>query len=151
MTLLLDTGILGKLCHPKPVQNRPVAEWLANLLERDDESLRVFIPEIADDELRRKLLQLIAHGQAAPSSIHSLEALTSLLDYLPLSTPMLRRAAEFWAQSRNQGLPTAHPEALDGDVILAAQAESVGGIVVTENLKHLSRFVTAKTWTEVPV
>jgi hypothetical protein len=58
----------------------------------------------------------------------------------------MRRAAEFWAQARNLGIPTAPPEALDADVILAAQAARVGAIVATENVGHLARFVTALHW-----
>ena len=44
--------------------------------------------------------------------------------------------------------------ALDGDVILAAQAvlaktEDDVAIVATENVGHLSRFVTAYVWWEI--
>jgi len=35
---------------------------------------------------------------------------------------------------------------LDGDVILAAQAEAAGATVVTENVSHLDRFVAAADW-----
>ncbi len=42
-------------------------------------------------------------------------------------------------------------EALDGDVILAAQALEVDGVVITENLRHMTRFVTAYRWQEAPV
>jgi hypothetical protein len=48
-------------------------------------------------------------------------------------------------------LPTAPREALDGDVILAAQALGVAGIVVTENVRHLSRFVASYRWQDVPI
>ena len=41
-------------------------------------------------------------------------------------------------------MPTADPKALDCDVILAAQAIEVTGIVATDNIGHLSRFVIAK-------
>jgi hypothetical protein len=52
-------------------------------------------------------------------------------------------AAELWAQSRKAGKPTADPKALDGDVILAAQAkllESGGNpvVIATTNVGHLS-------------
>ena len=59
------------------------------------------------------------------------------------------KAAELWAQARNQGRPTADMKALDCDVILAAQALAVNGIVATENVGHLSLFVEAKDWREI--
>jgi len=34
-------------------------------------------------------------------------------------------------------------------VILAAQAEAIGAIVVTEDLKDLSQFVPARRWNEI--
>jgi hypothetical protein len=39
--------------------------------------------------------------------------------------------------------------ALDGDVILAAQAILVSGTVITSNRKHLSQFVPTKDWSEL--
>jgi len=62
MNLLLDTGILGRLCHPRQRKNRAVAQWLVQLLRDAAGGVRVFIPEIADYELRRKLLHLILQG-----------------------------------------------------------------------------------------
>lgn len=61
----------------------------------------------------------------------------------------MRQAAEFWANSRRQGVPTADKQALDGDVILAAQALAVHGTIVTGNRKHLSRFVPAMDFSEI--
>jgi len=46
-------------------------------------------------------------------------------------------------------MPTADPKELDADVILAAQALESGGIVATENVGHLGRYVTAKSWREI--
>ena len=59
----------------------------------------------------------------------------------------MRRAAELWALSRNANT-TAPDPALDGDVILAVQALSLGVpvIVATRSSNHLSRFVTAQDW-----
>ncbi|NEQ67432.1 MAG: hypothetical protein F6K21_18370 [Symploca sp. SIO2D2] len=61
------------------------------------------------------------------------------------------KAAELWAQARNTGRPTADPKALDGDVILAAQAILVAEegnevIVATTNVGHLSQFIDAREW-----
>jgi predicted nucleic acid-binding protein len=61
----------------------------------------------------------------------------------------MRRAASLWADARHRGLPTAPPDALDSDVILAAQAMEVGGTIVTTNPKHLARFVPAMSWEEL--
>ncbi len=63
-------------------------------------------------------------------------------------------AANHWAAVRKQGRPTASPDALDVDVILASQAllrqrEGHEVVVATENPLHLSLFVTAKRWNEI--
>ncbi|MEC4818281.1 MAG: hypothetical protein SAK29_34165 [Scytonema sp. PMC 1069.18] len=64
---------------------------------------------------------------------------------------MMLKAAEFWAEARRRGIPTADPKALDGDVILAAQATLIKEdgdtvVVATTNVEHLSRFVDALYW-----
>ncbi len=61
---------------------------------------------------------------------------------------------EFWAKARQQGQPTADDRALDGDVILAAQAAEIKDlgydvVIAASNVKHLSRFVTAQNWEEI--
>ncbi len=72
--------------------------------------------------------------------------LESTLVYLPLTTAVMRHAADLWAEARRRGRPTAGAQALDGDVILAAQTLAVGGRVATENVGHLSQFVEAFNW-----
>jgi predicted nucleic acid-binding protein len=74
--------------------------------------------------------------------------------YIPLTTVHLDLAARLWAQSRRVGTPTASAQALDADVILAAQALGLGlgesdYIVATTNPAHLSRFVHCAEWTEI--
>jgi hypothetical protein len=64
------------------------------------------------------------------------------------------KAAELWAQIRKQGKSTADDRALDGDVILAAQAtllarEGNNIVIATTNVGHLARFVQAKQWKDV--
>jgi predicted nucleic acid-binding protein len=81
-----------------------------------------------------------------------LDRLAGLLEYLPITTAAMRQAAKFWAQARQQGRPTAGDQALDGDVILAAQAVTLGVadvVVATTNVAHLSRFVSAETWQSI--
>ncbi|MEG3877699.1 hypothetical protein QT972_09990 [Microcoleus sp. herbarium7] len=59
-----------------------------------------------------------------------------------------------WAEARRRGRPTADPKALDGDVILAAQAILVANeghevIIATTNVGHLSQFVDARQWRQI--
>jgi hypothetical protein len=55
---------------------------------------------------------------------------------------------------RTRQTATAHDKALDGDVILAAQAEALSSefedvVVATDSVGHLSLIVPAKNWGEV--
>jgi hypothetical protein len=80
-----------------------------------------------------------------------LDQLNQAFIYLPLTTATMIQAAELWAIARRTGQATADPKALDGDVILAAQAllvqrEGHEVIVATSNVGHLARFITAADW-----
>ena len=86
--------------------------------------------------------------------LRRLDALVAALDYLSLTTAMMRQATVLWADARRQGRPTADDKALDGDVILAAQVilattANDEAIVATENVGHLARFVTAYPWWDI--
>ena len=64
----------------------------------------------------------------------------------------MRQAAVFWAQARQQRMQTADNLALDADVILAAQAVTLGVpdvVIATTNVGHLARFVSAKLWRDL--
>src|SRR5689334_21347967 len=121
MRLLLDTGILGQLCHPNTPKNKQTAEWLDEVMKYPEEA-EIIIPEMCDYELRRKLIHLIRKNQALPASLDRLNKLWQVYRYLPLDTETMQRTAELWADARSRGLPTAMDSSLDGDVILAAQA-----------------------------
>jgi predicted nucleic acid-binding protein len=144
--LLLDSGPLGELCHSSPGIQGRVQAWQVQVLTNGD---TVYVPEVADYELRRKLLHLISHSQAQPISLARLNQLAAVFDYLPVSTDMWRAAAQLWADARTQGTPTAPDAALDADMLLAAQARAVGGTVITTNTRHLSRFVQVIDWTTI--
>jgi len=63
----------------------------------------------------------------------------------------MHQAAQLWATARNTGNQTAEDTALDGDMIVCAQALSLGlpasdYVVATTNTKHLSVFVHAAAW-----
>lgn len=148
--VLLDTGVVGDLVRPKMPADQ--ADWLRRILAT---GAIVCLPEIADYELRREL-----NLQDFRSSIEALDRLAKMLVYLPLTTGVMRLAAQLWAEARRKGQPTADRKALDGDVILAAQArlahlilgarpEDVRPQVATANVGHLARFVDARAWTEI--
>lgn len=145
--VLLDAGPLGMLANPNATPTtRRCRTWVEQLLNK---GARVFIPEIADYEIRRELLR----AELTPS-VTRLDDLKQILSYAPLSTPIMLKAAEFWAQMRRQGQPTADDKALDGDVILAAQAAILGQqgetvVIATTNVGHLNRMVSAYLWYEI--
>lgn len=141
---VLDATPLSLFCHPnrRLPDVRELRAWVRRQVASGHE---VYIPEIADYEVRRELLRA-----GRTEGLRRLDEAHTELLVLPLSGSMLRRAAEFWAQARNAGHPTAPPEALDADVILAAQAEAAGAVVVTANTRHVGRFVTARHWREIP-
>lgn len=137
--IVLDTGPLGRIAHPQP--NSEIVSWLHAML---DSRATVFIPEIADYELRRNFLL-----EGLTASVRRLDQLRDILIYIPISSAAMREAADFWAMARKQGRTTAPLEALDGDVILAAQAHEVGAIVATENVGHLGLFVETHDWRDI--
>lgn len=136
LTLALDASPLGRLVNARHYIN--IQRWVGEAL---DLGATIYLPEIADYELRRGLLSLRAGG-----ALRRLDALARTLVYLPLDTTTMRQAATLWAQAKQSGHLNAHPSELNGDVILAAQALQVGAIVVTENLGHLSLFARAVDW-----
>lgn len=142
--ILLDAGPLGRLCRPnaRNSENREIAHWFTQRLHQGQENI---VPEIADFEVRRELIRA-----GLSQSLERLNALRIQLVFLPLDSGTFFRAAELWAHARNAGTPTADPRELDCDVILAAQSERAGALVATENVGHLSRFVTARHWRDIP-
>jgi predicted nucleic acid-binding protein len=145
--IVLDTGPLGLVTNPRAsAENLRCNEWMQELLRAGCE---VAIPEIADYESRRELLRV-----DKKEGVARLDQLKATILYLPITTGAMLRAAEFWADVRKQGIQTADDKALDGDVILAAQAallqnQSSRVVVATTNVKHLSLFVSADLWNQI--
>lgn len=138
--IVLDTGTLSLASKPRGKADADRCRlWLAQRVADGD---RVLIPEIADYELRRELVRVARkNGIALPASVRRLESLKARYEYHPIDTATLHRAAEYWADVRNKGRPTAPEEALDGDAILAAQATLAAGagdaiIIATGNAGH---------------
>ena len=138
---MLDSGPVGMIAHPRATPE--ITDWLTNLISP---AVEVRIPEIVDYEVRHELLLA-----GKPKSIAVLDRYKILLGYVSLTNDTMLLAAEFWAQVRKQGRPTADSKALDGDVILATQATLLtraghNVTIATTNVKHLSLFVDAREW-----
>lgn len=144
--ILLDSTPLGLLSVPVRGTAAPIADWAAACLAAGHE---IYVPEVIDYELRQELLRA---GKF--DSIRGLDRLKSALRFLPITSAAMLLAADLWAMSRQSGLPTGDPKRLDIDVILAAQALTLGVptsdlVVATSNVGHLSRFVPADLWSNV--
>ena len=144
-TILLDSGPLGLITNPRA---SPLAascgHWVVGAIRG---GATVTVPEIVDYEVRRELIRA-----RRVAGIERLDAFIGQVEFLPIETAAMRRAAAFWAEAQQQGRPTAPDPALDGDVILAAQAATLGRtevIVATTNPKHLSRYVAAELWIKI--
>lgn len=148
--VLLDTGPLSLATNPRySPEAEQVADWIQSLVSK---GTRIVVPEIADYELRRELLR--AEKLRGIRRLDDLKDAEESVDYLPITTACMLRAARFWAECRKQGKPTADDKDLDGDVILAAQAsllldEGKDAVIATTNVAHLSMFVPAKKWSEI--
>ncbi|MCG8424022.1 MAG: PIN domain-containing protein [Proteobacteria bacterium] len=140
MKLLLDTGVLGQVCHPRKYSD--VRAWALRAALAHD----ILVPEVADYELRRELIRIGAHR-----SLDHLNELERELRYVPISTAIWHHAAQLWAMQRRRGRPTANHASLDCDVLLAAQALAEGGTVITFNTRHFTGVVEALTWQQVPM
>jgi predicted nucleic acid-binding protein len=151
MLIFLDSTPLGMVTNPNASpENDECSRWFEGLLAK---GVTFRVPEIADYEIRRELLR--ANKQRG---LRRLDGLKNTIGYVELTTDTMLKAAELWAWVRNRGLPTADEKALDGDVILAAQARLTSAdrdqiIIATQNVSHLSRFDTAtvisKEWRDI--
>lgn len=143
---MLDSGPLGLITQPQRSHEViAITDWLKDCLRA---GARVFVRAIAYYEVKRELLRA-----NKVIGVARLDAFVSAVPdrYLPLTDDALRFAAELWAQSRRVGRPTAHPMALDIDVVPAAQALRLDrpALVATTNRKHLAQFVPAQLWTDI--
>jgi toxin FitB len=145
--ILLDTGPLGFVTYPGASKDHTeCSEWLESKLLA---GVDVRIPEIADYEARRGMLRVKQYD-----GVRRLDNLKAVIGYVPLTTETMLRAAEFWADMRNWGYNPADDRALDGDMILAAQAAVLASrgdtvVIATTNVKHLDQLVTVKKWREL--
>lgn len=142
--ILLDSYPLSLAATPaRNPETVAMKDWTTACLAAGH---KIYIPEVIDYELRRELLRA---GKV--NSVRKLDGLKAILRFLPITSAAMLLAADLWAKSRQGGLPTGDPKKLDIDVILAAQALTLGVptgdlVVATSNVGHLSRFVPAAFW-----
>lgn len=143
--IVLDTGPIGLITNPKlSAQSVACNRWLQAHLRAGS---RILLPEIADYEVRRELLRA-----NKLKGLNRLDNLASAIEYMPLTTIAMRKAARLWAQARQQGQPTAGDKTIDGDMILIAQAMTLDAqdvVIATTNVGHLSRFIDADEWQNI--
>lgn len=147
--IVLDSGPFSDACRKRvhPDVERLTWWWI----QAQANGPIVAIPEIADYEVRRGLL-----WAGAIDGVERLDELRNDLGhYIPITTAAMRKAAEMWAEARRGGLGSADDKEIDADVIPAAQALLFTGladtlVVATENVGHLSRYLDARHWRDIP-
>src|SRR5208337_3429428 len=143
----LDSGPLGNACRRPGTPGADQCRlWIDALMAR---GVEVVVPETADYEVRRELTRINASG-----SLRRLDHLVTLggLSYQPISTG--GRRPRRGRRDAKRGIPTASPDALDCDVILAACAATIGHpgdqiLVATQNVGHHARYCDARLWTTI--
>lgn len=147
--IVLDSEVLGLASSsPRRPEVARCKAWMRNL---EHAGALIFIPAIADDEVRRGLL-----FARASAGLGRLDYLVAGPAFVPVSMAALKLAAELWAQLQWAGLPTAGPLALDADCIIAAQALQLCGpgdtlTIATRNTRHFTRFpgIDAREWEQI--
>ena len=143
--VILDSGPVWYICGPKGrTATRDAQRWLSGLVRA---GVRVILPEIIDYEVRRDLIR-----RRAVERLGLLDSLGVTIEYLPITTGAIRRAAEVWAVARQTGQPTAGDDTIDADMILIGQARSLqlsDSIIATTNVRHLARFFPADIWSAI--
>lgn len=153
MIVLIDSGVLGKLCNPNSsLEVEAARERLYTLLAK---GIYVISSQICDYEVRRSLILNSMRGLSS-EGINNLNKLSEFIDFLPINEDVFKEAAKLWAEARIQGTPTADDKSLDADIIICAQYKILEQeypgryiVIATTNVKHLSRFTEAKEWQEI--
>jgi predicted nucleic acid-binding protein len=154
MIILIDSGILGQLCRPNmDRETLALKSWFDKMLIRGN----VVSSKICDYEVRRGLLLAQKQGLVA-EGITILNDLYQLINFLPVTDRILDLAADIWATARASGQPTAGDRNLDADMIICATWQNLASsypgqevVIVTTNIRHLSRFANAVVWQDLSI
>ncbi|NES81901.1 MAG: type II toxin-antitoxin system VapC family toxin [Moorea sp. SIO2B7] len=153
MIVFFDSVTLGILSSPsEKLDPKECQDWLYELLAR---SAYLISPSLCNYEVRRSLIltSMVKNKRQGSSKLDSLH---QIIDFLPVSQYIIKKAAQLWAETRSKGQPTADIKNIDVDVIIGAtyqllQSEYPGQFIVvaTTNVKHISRFTEAKNWQDI--
>lgn len=156
MIVILDSGVLSLLASPikdnSEIESTEIyqcTEWLYSLLAK---GVYVVTSEICDYEVRREFIRIKSEG------LKTLDELRDIFDFLPIQTNIMKKAAELWAEARQNHTPTADDKNIDADMIILAQWKILtqefpgqGVYIATKNLKHLVIFAgeNAQQWEQI--
>src|SRR2546423_1055773 len=119
---LLDTDILSEVLKRKDQQVLATArQYLA-------ERQRLAFSAMTAYEIIRGI-----HSKRASRQLAEFVKTMGTSDVFPVSLPVLMRAADLWADGRDNG----HPHD-DADLIIAATALEAGRVLITGNTDHFS-------------
>jgi hypothetical protein len=154
--VILDSGVLDLLASPfqdasEEEENEisQCTEWLYSLLSK---GVYVVTSEISDYEVRREFIRIQSDGLAI------LDCLREVIDFLPLTTEVMQKAAIFWADTRQNHVPTTDDKNIDADMIISAHwsilSEAFPGravLIATKNIRHLKIFAqeNAQEWMNI--
>ena len=149
--VFLDTAPLGLATQKsgRSAAGDACDKWVKTLMAN---GASIYVPGIADYELRRELIRNANISSMARLDLFNRGAPSR---YVPITTTAMLCAAELWARLHNNGTPTAAPDAIDGDAILAVQVltfcleqgvPQADVVVASANVRHLSRMVASEVW-----
>lgn len=158
MIVILDSGVLDLLASPIEGTSEEdekeiylCTEWLYYLLAK---GVYVVTSEISDYEVRREFIRIKSAG------LGILDSLRDVIDFLPLTIEVMKKAAEFWADVRQNHIPTSDDKNIDADMIISAQwyilTEQFPGraiFIATKNIRHMKIFAkeNAQEWLNIKI
>ena len=145
MVVILDSGILILVIADPEVSNeaKQCQAWLERLLSR---GIYIIVPEICDYEVRRGLIfEDKRKGRVNGIKLQALNKIKSSIDFVPLTSRVLLKAAELWAEVQING--RGNRKGVNVDMIVSAhwhiEKENFPGryiVIATKNLKDFEIF-----------
>jgi predicted nucleic acid-binding protein len=140
---LIDSGPLGILANPRWLARRDLQTWIHSEVRQGHQFVS---SEVVIYEVRRELCRLVFSDVIPKSRLDRLDYVCQAYSILSMTSKDWNLAADFWAEARAKGYPTSHPEALDADVLIAAQATNEDLVVLTMNSRHMNQFAPVREW-----